>query len=148
MMDRESKHKAHKQIEALRKNPPKVTAADWAGAKALAKKEKARQDKIDHDIDTEVKAIAKDMGSYTYGVMAGPQGSGVRKFHGFGEGKVKRLICAFCEEHCSDQWHYVNDRWWGSEHKQFSGLPEQERERLCLSQKKTSQLGTTAKSSS
>lgn len=102
----------------------------------MAKKEKARQDKIDHDIDTEVKAIAKDMGEYTYGVMAGCQNSGVRKFHGFGAGKVKKLICAFCGEHCSGQWHFINDRWWGSEHKQFSELSEQERERACLSIKR------------
>lgn len=136
-MDRESKAKAQKQVQALRKNPPRPTAGDYAVAKQMLAKEKARQDKIDHDINTEVKAIAKDMGEFTYGVMAGCQNSGVRKFNGFGAGKVKGLVCAFCGEHCSSQWHYVNDRWWGSEHKQFSALSEQEMERLCLSQKKT-----------
>ena len=136
-MDREQKYKAQKQIAALRKNPPRPTAAHFATAKETAKKERARQDKIDQDIEKEIKDISKDIGEYTYGVMAGCPNSGVRKFHGFGEGKVKKLICAFCGEHCSDQWHHINNKWWGSEHKQFSGLPEQERERLCLSQKRT-----------
>lgn len=135
-MDREGKYKALKQIEAIKKNPPKITAEHWAGAKKMELKERARQAQIDKDIDTEVKAIAKDMGEFTHGVMAGVGGS-VRKFNGFGEGKAKRLICAFCGEHCSDQWHHINDKWYGKEHEQFARLTraDQKRERVCLLQK-------------
>ena len=136
-MDRESKYKARKQIEALKKNPPRVTKAHLDEARKSAEREKRRQEKIDDDIRKEVSDIAKDIGSYTYGVMTGCENSGVRKFHGFGDGKVKGLKCAFCGEHCSDVWHYIDGKWYGSEHKQFAGLPAEERERLCLSLKVT-----------
>lgn len=134
-MDRESKYKATKQIESLQKNPPRPTAGDYAKAREMAKKEKSRQQKAEQDVDNhisnEIKEMSKDVAEHFHTRCTITQ-----KFHGFGEGKVRRLICAFCNEHCSEEWHHINDQWWGSEHKQFSGLPEQERERLCLSQKR------------
>lgn len=124
-----------RQVENMRKNPPRVLPQHHAEAKKLLDKNKAFYEAKDKDIARERKSVSREIADWTYNQIRGVG----KVFHGFGEGKARTLICSFCGEHCSSQWYSVNGKWFGSEHKQFSELTgdELERERLCLLQKKT-----------
>ncbi len=137
MMDRESKYKAQKQIEAIQRSSVRPTEAHYAQARDMAKQQRAQHDEIERDIDREVHQIAKDMGEFTYGVMS-KRATVSFEASEYVPGKARQLICTFCGTHCSGTWHHIKDKWWGSEHKQFSELSEDklERERACLQQKK------------
>ncbi len=138
-MDRESKFKALKQIESLNRNPPKPTEGHYAQAREMAKKEKARQQSAEESADkyiaNEVKEMAKDVAEHFHTRCTIRQ-----KFSGYGKGKVSKLKCHFCGEHCSDEWtNAKNGKWYGKEHVQFARLTraDQKRERVCLLQRKT-----------
>ncbi len=138
MLTREENFIAEKQISELRRNPPRPTAAHYAEGKAMELKERARQKKereqkaksTAHEIKEMSKSVAEHFHTRCTSTI---------KFHGYGEGKVKKLICVFCGEHCSDEWLHIGDGWYGKEHEQFARLTksDQKRERVCLLQRKT-----------
>lgn len=130
--------KKQQRIHALkkqfRKQLPKVEQSHIEGAKKLLEQHKKFEESKDRSIKNEMRGLAKDVGNYVYNATHGVG----QLFNGYGNGKVRQLICHFCGEHCSDKWTNAKDgKWYGNDHVQFAGLSDeqQEKERACLSSK-------------
>lgn len=125
MISKENKAKALKRIREIEKNPPVITEAHRRHAAKLLEQNKKFYEDKDRGIDNERKAISKDLAGWVHN-----QYNGVGKvFHGYGEGKMRKIKCWFCGQHCSSEFFSLNGKWYGKEHKQFSNLNEEEQER-------------------
>ena len=135
MLSREDKRLAHKQIDELRRNPPKITQEHVDGAKKLFKQHEAHEAQKDRDIRREIKDFSKDLSGFVHNHFNGVGAI----FHGVGDGK--KVICAFpgCGRHESIMHNMKDGKWYDHEHRWFGNLTEEQKqkERKCLLTRQT-----------